>query len=242
MFVKPGETIEEAIANFKRMKVGYFLRELRTLDLEKFKKLYGGQYDIKEVKPSRDGVAYFCAYEYIHHTRSEFNDYVGMLWNKDGKPLGFVLQGEKYMFDKEILPEQEYGDVQDDGSFIKVKLNSDLARDMSHNPFGGDGKVYVVNPAVNGVSYVFPMRQVRSLAPKGSNGRVVVKSVFFDALCMYDASGRLIETQVTDKDFFDKWIVPPEMKLKKAEGDNSGFEKEIEHGEKDNACHFRTKS
>ena len=34
----------------------------------------------------------------------------------------------------------------------------------------------------NGGSYVFPMRDHQSLVPKGSNGRVVVKSVWFDAL------------------------------------------------------------
>lgn len=185
--------------------------------------------EIREINPPRDGIAYACKYLMDIDGLRMSDIKIEQYWDKDGNCIGFEFQGKKHMFDKEILPEQEYDDVQDDGDFIKVKLNSDLARDMSHNPFGGDGKVYVVNPAVNGVSYVFPMRQVRSLAPKGSNGRVAVKSVWFDALCMYDASGRLIETQVTDKDFFDKWIVPPEMKLKKADNSASRMVSDATH-------------
>lgn len=66
MIVRPGETSEEVIANFGKMRVKRLLRELRTLSLEKFKKYYDGQYEIKEVKPPLDGVAYYSAYEYRH--------------------------------------------------------------------------------------------------------------------------------------------------------------------------------
>lgn len=195
MIVRPGETSEEVIANFGKMRVKRLLRELRTLSLEKFKKYYDGQYEIKEVKPPLDGVAYYSVYEYRHHTMPEFNASVGMQWDKDGNPVGFVLNGKTYLFADADRPN------------VSIALNSNLAKDMK-SPLNTEARI--IEPAFGGVAYAVKGRGVTAMRPKGYNGRGVVKSVWFDVIRKYDAHGRYLGAEIIDEDVLASYEIPAE--------------------------------
>ena len=63
----------------------------------------------------------------------------------------------------------------------------------------------VIEPAIDGVAYAQKARGVASLARKGSN--VVEKSVWFDAVRLYDAKGAFLGMQVTDDKLFSEYDV-----------------------------------
>ena len=148
MFIKPDQTVEGAMAGYKKMRVEYFTRALQKSNLEKFKKLHQNKYEIKEVKPPRDGVAYSCAYKFLHHTDTSFCADIEQYWDKNGNCIGFMLDGVKYMFNKENLLEQgRHNDAQRfrDGQIcvdaiesFKIPENSELAKYLEQYP---DAKV-----------------------------------------------------------------------------------------------------
>ena len=103
--------------------------------------------EIREIKPPRDGIAYVC--EYL--MEMAMTGIPGMLsssdkikieqyWNKDGNCIGFMFQGQQYMFDKEKLPEQARDTIvqafRDGQSRIlsKVPENSELAKYLEQYP------------------------------------------------------------------------------------------------------------
>lgn len=103
--------------------------------------------EIREIKPPRDGIAYVG--EYL--MEMAMTGIPGMLsssdkikieqyWNKDGNCIGFVFQGQQYMFDKEKLPEHGRDTVAQgfiDGQsriLSKVPENSELAKYLAQYP------------------------------------------------------------------------------------------------------------
>ncbi len=95
--------------------VSYLTGFLPKRKLETFRKNYSKE-DVIEHNPPFNGIAYSCAYRC--HTmvtkpipngrgeaKSSYADIV-QYWDKDGNCIGFMFQGQKYMFDKEKLPEQ----------------------------------------------------------------------------------------------------------------------------------------
>ena len=221
MFIKPDQTVEGAMARYKKMRVEYFTRVLQKSNLEKFKKSHQNKYEIKEVKPPRDGVAYSCAYKFLHHTDTSFCADIEQYWDKNGNCIGFMLDGVKHMFDKEKLIEHK-AEKEDYVKDVKVGLDSDLSHDMMRNmSHRADDKVYVVEPSpklekYRDVMYVKFDRGVASLSRKGSSGRVVEKSVWFDTVKMYDEHGNLLFMRVVDDKLFEQYEVPEGSGLEKA--------------------------
>lgn len=123
MYKGPKESLEE----FKNgLKTRIVLRKL----------------EVVEVNPPQDGIAY-SSKDFTHVSMSEgrggffeFERY----WDKDGNPIGFGYKGQKYMFDKEGLPDQgrdnvgqRFGNGQNH-ILSKVPENSELAKYLEQYP------------------------------------------------------------------------------------------------------------
>lgn len=175
--------------------------------------------EIREIKPPRDGIAYVG--EYL--MEMAMTGIPGMLgssdkikieqyWNKDGNCIGFMFQGKKYMFDKEKLPErgQEISS-QGQNNKLNVSLDSDLVRAMTRAVGENNNmeiygtEVLVIEPAIDGVAFVQKARGVAALARNGSD--IVEKSVWFDAVRLYDVKGAFLGMQVTDESLFNEYNV-----------------------------------
>ncbi len=100
--------------------------------------------DIREINPPRDGIAYACEYlldmRGVHLGVASGDIKIEQYWNKDGNCIGFMFQGQQYMFDKEKLPEQARDTIvqafRDGQSRIlsKVPENSELAKYLEQYP------------------------------------------------------------------------------------------------------------
>lgn len=94
--------------------------------------------EIRGIIPPRDGIAYAC--EYLMKMSSLDYIKVEQYWDKDGNCIGFMFQGQKYMFDKEKLSEQwrdTVGQGFRDGQkriLSKVPENSELAKYLEQYP------------------------------------------------------------------------------------------------------------
>ncbi len=202
--------VEKAIFNLLKQ----MLPNTKLQDLEK-----KPNSEIREIKPPRDGIAYVG--EYL--MEMAMTGIPGMLgssdkikieqyWNKDGNCIGFMFQGKKYMFAKEKLPErgQEISS-QGQNNKLNVSLDSDLVRAMTraigenNNMEIYGTEILVIEPAIDGVAFVQKARGVAALARKGST--VVEKSVWFDAVRLYDAKGTFLGMQVTDDNLFNEYKV-----------------------------------
>lgn len=169
---------------------------------------------VRQINPPRDGIAYACEYlmDIPHMIGVPGGIKIEQYWDKDGNCIGFIFQGKKYMFDKEKLPEQgQEKNTQSQDTKVNVSLDSDLVRDMTravgenYNMEIYDTEVLVIEPAIDGVAFAQKARGVAALARKGSSA--VEKSVWFDAVRLYDAKGAFLGMQVTDDKLFNEYDV-----------------------------------
>lgn len=201
--------------------VSYLTGFLPKRKLETFRKNYSKE-DVIEHNPPFNGIAYSCAYRC--HTmvtkpisngrgeaKSSYADIV-QYWDKDGNCIGFMFQGQKYMFDKEKLPEQgQEKNTQSQDNKVNVSLDSDLVRAMTRAVGENNNmeiygtEVLAIEPAIDGVAFAQKARGVAALARQGSS--VVEKSVWFDAVRLYDAKGAFLGMQVTDDKLFNEYDV-----------------------------------
>ena len=144
MIVKPGQTMEEVMAGHRKMVVDFFTRTLQTVNLEKFRKEHEGKYEIKEVNPPCDNIAYFCAYKFMHHTDQSLCASIEQYWDKDGNCIGFMYGEKRYMFADEKSAGQMREDLVQrfkDGQRLvdvivstKIPENSDMAKFIAERP------------------------------------------------------------------------------------------------------------
>ncbi len=170
--------------------------------------------EIIEINPPQDGIAYIGK-DFMHLSMSEgrggfFN--FERYWDKDGNQIGFGYKGQKYMFDKEKLPERgQEINVAPQVNKAYVPLESELVRAMTRAVGENNNmeiygtEVLAIEPAIDGVAFMQKARGVAALAQKDSN--VVEKSVWFDVVRLYDAKGAFLGMQVTDDNLFNKYDV-----------------------------------
>ncbi len=205
----------------KKVFVNILMKRLPKENLEEFRKALKTRIvvnnlkgEILEFNPPKDGVAY-SSKDFMHVSMTGgrggfclFERY----WDKDGNPIGFSYEGQKYMFDKNKMPEQgqEIGD-QSQPDKANVALNSDLVQAMTKAVAENDNmeiygtEVLAIEPAIDGVAFVQKARGVAALARNGSD--IVEKSVWFDAVRLYDAKGAFLGMQVTDESLFNEYNV-----------------------------------
>lgn len=169
---------------------------------------------VRQIKPPRDGIAYACEYlmDIPHMIGIPGGIKIEQFWDKDGNCIGFMLDGRNYMFDKEKLPEQgQEKNTQSQDNKVNVSLDSDLVRAMTraigenNNMEIYGTEVLAIEPAIDGVAFAQKARGVAALARQGSS--VVEKSVWFDAVRLYDAKGAFLGMQVTDDKLFNEYDV-----------------------------------
>ena len=195
--------------------VSMLMRIVSQENLKEFREYLSagfGKRKIIEHNPTQNGIAY-SSKDSIHVSMSEgrggFDDFV-RYWDKDGNPIGFNFQGKDYMFDKDKLPEHEL-ESDKERQNVNIPLDSDLVQAITravaekNNTEIYGAEILVIEPPVDGVAFAQKARGVTALARKDSDA--VEKSVWFDAVRLYDANGAFLGMQVTDDNLFNQYDV-----------------------------------
>lgn len=180
--------------------------------------------EIREIKPPHDGIAYACEYlmdmDKLPFGLSSGDIKIEQYWNKDGICIGFMFQGQKYMFDKEKLPERDrelrgqmtvndsWNDSWAEGvvSYLtRVLPKEKLEGFKKHN---SKENVIEHNPPFNGIAYSCAYR-CHTLVSQRLSERAVAKSSHANIVQYWDKDGNCIGFKFQGREYmFDKEKLP----------------------------------